>query len=107
MPYTREHWQKLVKEAQAKQLDYATFLENLLECEWQIRLERLQARRIKEAKFPLKRYLADFKRNKYDIVFYPKFDELETLKGSSHGIFHRGAEEIYDASCVSIACIGP
>ena len=80
MPYTREHWQKLAKEAHAKQLDYATFLENLLECEWQIRLEKLQARRLKEAKFPLKRYLTDFKRDKYDTVFYPKFDELETLK---------------------------
>jgi DNA replication protein DnaC len=80
MPYIRDHWQKLAKEAQAKQLDYAIFLENLLDCEWQIRLEKLQARRIKEAKFPLKRYLTDFKRNKYDTVFAPKFDELETLE---------------------------
>jgi len=80
MPYTREHWQKLVKEAKENKLEYATFLEQILECEWQIRLEKLQARRLKEAKFPLKRYLADFKRNKYDAVFYPKFDELETLE---------------------------
>jgi DNA replication protein DnaC len=79
MPYTRDHWQKLINEAQTKKLDYAVFLENLLELEWQIRLEKLQARRIKEAKFPLKKYLSDFKRDKYDEVFYPKFDELETL----------------------------
>ena len=79
MPYTHGNWQKLVSEAQTKKLDYATFLEYLLDCEWQIRLEKLQARRIKEARFPLKKYLADFKRDKYDTVFYPKFDELETL----------------------------
>jgi DNA replication protein DnaC len=80
MSYTQGHWQELINEARAKQLDYEVFLENLLELEWQIRLERLQARRIKEAKFPLKRYLADFKRDKYDTVFYPKFDALETLE---------------------------
>lgn len=38
-----------------------------------------QARRIKEAKFPLKKYLVDFKRDKYDPVFLPKFEQLETL----------------------------
>jgi DNA replication protein DnaC len=80
MPYTREHWQKMIKEAQKQQLDYVQFLENLLGCEWQIRLEKLQARRIKEARFPLKKYLADFKKDKYDEVFLPKFDELETLE---------------------------
>jgi DNA replication protein DnaC len=80
MPYTRDNWQKLAKEAQKKELDHAEFLENLLDYEWQIRLEKLQTRRIKEAKFPLKKYLADFKRAKYDEVFLPKFDEIETLE---------------------------
>ena len=53
---------------------------NLFEREWQRRLENGQARRIKEAKFPIKKYLVDFKRNKYDDVFLPKFEELETLE---------------------------
>jgi DNA replication protein DnaC len=79
MPYTQEHWEQLISEAQKQKLNYAQFLENLLEIEWQIRLEKIQARRIKEAKFPLKKYLTDFNRDKYDEVFYPKFDELETL----------------------------
>ena len=60
--------------------DYAAFLENLLDCEWLQRLENGQQRRIKEAKFPLKKYLVDFKRDKYDQVFAPKFEELETLE---------------------------
>jgi hypothetical protein len=34
-------------------------------------------------------------------------DEMETLTGSGRGIFHGGAEEIHDASCVRIAYIGP
>jgi DNA replication protein DnaC len=79
MPYIRENWQQLVGEAQHTKKDYAAFLENLLECEWLLRLEKVQARRIKEAKFPLKKYLASFMRDKYDEVFLPKFEELETL----------------------------
>jgi DNA replication protein DnaC len=79
MPYIRENWQRLVDEARHTNLDYAVFLENLLECEWLLRLEKGQYKRIKDARFPLKKYLADFKRDKYDDVFSPKFDELETL----------------------------
>ena len=75
----RENWQQLVDEARHTRLDHALFLENLLECEWHHRLQNGQARRIKEAKFPLKKYLVDFKRGKYDPVFLPKFEELETL----------------------------
>ena len=66
-------------EAKHTKQDYAVFLENLLDSEWRQRLENGQARRIKEAKFPIKKYLAGFKRDKYDEVFLPKFDELETL----------------------------
>ena len=79
LPYIRDNWRQLADEARHTKQDYAAFLENLLDCEWALRLENGQARRIKEAKFPLKKYLADFKRNKYDEVFLPKFDELETL----------------------------
>jgi len=80
LPYIRENWGQLVDEATHTNADYAGFLENLLECEWQLRLTNGQARRIKEAKFPLKKYLVDFKRDKYDRVFSPKFEELETLE---------------------------
>ena len=79
LPYVRDNWQQLVKEARRTKQDYAEFLENLLECEWMLRLEKGQQRRIKEAKFPLKKYLAGFKSDKYDTVFLPKFDELQTL----------------------------
>ena len=79
LPYIRGNWRQLVDEARHTKQDYAAFLENLLECEWILRLENGQARRIKEANFPLKKYLASFKKDKYDEVFLPKFEELETL----------------------------
>jgi len=79
IPFIRENWQQLVDEARHTKQDYAAFLENLLECEWLLRLEKGQVRKIKEAKFPLKKYLEGFNRDKYDEVFLPKFEELETL----------------------------
>jgi len=79
LQYTRENWRQLADEANHTKQDYAAFLENLLDCEWRNRLENGQARRIKEAKFPIKKYLVDFKREKYDTLFVPKFEELETL----------------------------
>ena len=80
LPYTRDNWQQLVDEARHTKQDYTGFLENLLDYEWRLRMENGQARRIKEARFPLKKYLVDFKRGKYDKMFLPKFEELETLK---------------------------
>jgi len=79
MPYIRDNWQQLVDEAKHTKQDYSVFLENMLDCEWRQRLSNGQAKRIKEAKFPLKKYLVDFKREKYDDVFTPKFEELDTL----------------------------
>lgn len=80
LPYIRDNWQQLVDEAKHTKQDYAAFLANLLDSEWQLRLGNGQTRRIKEAKFPIKKYLVDFDRSKYDEVFLPKFEELETLQ---------------------------
>lgn len=80
LPYIRDNWKQLVSEARHTKQDYESFLESFLEYEWLQRMENGQTRRIKEAKFPLKKYLVDFKREKYDDLFRPKFDELETLE---------------------------
>jgi len=80
LPYLRNNWEQLVNEAKHTSQDYAVFLENLLDSEWMLRLENGQSRRIKEAKFPFKKHLADFKRDKYDELFTPKFAELDTLQ---------------------------
>jgi DNA replication protein DnaC len=60
-------------------LSHEEFLLRLLEGEWENRVENGSKRRIKEAKFPYKKYLCDFKRNKYGDEFIPEFDEIETL----------------------------
>ena len=79
LPYMRDNWKQLTDEARHTKQDYVEFLTNLLDCEWRHRLTNGQARRIKEARFPLKKYLTDFKRDKYDSLFVPKFEELDTL----------------------------
>jgi len=79
LPYIRDNWQQLIDEAKHTKQDHAAFLENFLDCEWRLRTANGQARRIREAKFPLKKYLVDFNRTKYDQVFLPKFEELESL----------------------------
>ena len=80
LPYIRDNWQQLVDEARHQNLTHDAFLHNLLDNEWQLRMDNGQLRRVKKAKFPIKKYLVDFIRDKYDEVFLPKFEELETLE---------------------------
>ena len=75
---------------------------------WRQCLENGQVRRIKEAKFPLKKYFCDFKRDKYDAVFASKFEELETLafipnKGNIILLGMFGAGKTYLAIALGIA----
>jgi len=79
MPYIRDNWQQLCDEAKKTKMTHAAFLENLLEGELRQRMANGLSRRIKEAKFPLKKYLVDFDRSKYDECFASKFTELETV----------------------------
>lgn len=80
LSYVRDNFETLVNEARHTKQDYADFLENLLIGEVERRTGNGITRRISEAKFPLKKYLVDFDKTKYDAAFAPKFQELETLK---------------------------
>lgn len=80
LPYIRDNFEQLVEEARHTKPDYDKFLLNFLECECQKRMENGINKRIHDAKFPLKKYLMDFDRTKYDSAFLPKFEELETLE---------------------------
>ena len=80
LPYIRDNFEQLVSEARHTKPDYGAFLLDYLECERQKRMENGISRRIHDAKFPLKKYLVDFDRTKYDPAFLPKFEELETLE---------------------------
>jgi DNA replication protein DnaC len=93
LPYIRDNYRQLVEEARHAKPDYEQFLQNILECEWQRRAENSIVRRIREAKFPLKKYLVDFDRKKYDEAFSLKFDELETLGRSFPGPYPDGRND--------------
>mgnify|MGYP003623723993 CR=1 FL=1 len=80
LSYVRYNAETLIGEARQTQQDYADFLQNLLLREVERRTENTITRRIKDARFPIKKYLVDFDKAKYDKAFAPKFKELETLE---------------------------
>lgn len=80
LSYIRDNYEQLILEARHTGQDMEDFLKTLLLNECQRRTENGQQRRIKEAKFPIKKYLCDFDKTKYESAFMPKFSELETLK---------------------------
>ena len=80
LTYVCDNYEQLIAEARQTSQDPEVFLTELLENEYRRRTENGQNRRIRYAKFPIKKYLCDFDRTKYDEVFLPKFKELETLE---------------------------
>ena len=74
--YIGKYWQELASDDSLTHEDY---LLELLQSEYEQRLENGIKRRTNEAKFPYKKYLQDFDRAKYSQEFLPEFDELETL----------------------------
>ena len=80
LPYIKDNYQDLINEATHTRMDYSEFLKNFLEEELSLRKENGINRRLRYAKFPIKKFLEDFDRNKYGPEFKKKFEELETLK---------------------------
>jgi len=80
LTYTRDNAEDLIKQAQRTGQDMHSFLTMLLTAETERRAGNGNTRRIREAHFPIKKYLVDFDRGRYDAAFLPKFQELETLK---------------------------
>jgi DNA replication protein DnaC len=75
--YIGKYWQELASD---DSLTHKEYLLELLQAEYEQRLENGVKRRTKEAKFPYKKYLVDFDRTKYSDEFLPEFEELETLE---------------------------
>lgn len=80
LSYIRDNAEAMLTQARRTGQDHSDFLEALLRAEAEQRTENGITRRIIEAKFPIKKYLVDFDRTKYDKAFGPKFKELETLQ---------------------------
>lgn len=79
LPYTRSNSQMIIDEANHTKMSYHEFLETLLEHELLLRRENGIKRRLRTAKFHVKKYLEDFDRSKYSHEVRHKLEELETL----------------------------
>jgi len=77
LSYIKSNYKELAADTS---LTHETFLRTLLQGERENRIKNGINRRIKEAKFPYKKYLVDFDRNKYTPEFLTEFAELETLE---------------------------
>lgn len=80
LSYIKDNYELVLEEAKHTKMDYNTFLEVLLKNELLRRAENGVLRRLRTAKFPIKKYLEDFDRNKYGDEFKVKFEELEALQ---------------------------
>jgi DNA replication protein DnaC len=66
LTYVRDCAEDAIRQARHLKQDHYVFLEALLIGEMERRAGNGVARRIKEARFPIKKYLVDFDRSKYD-----------------------------------------
>ena len=80
LTYIRENGEEACRQARQRKQDPVEFLEGLLTQEVERRAGNGITRRINEAKFPIKKYLVDFDKQKYAPKFKAKFAELETLE---------------------------
>ena len=80
LSYIFNNYEDEIKEARQTKKDIETFLDDLLEREIQQRKENGVKKRIKCAKFPIRKYLEDFDRKLYKPEYIREFEELDTLK---------------------------
>lgn len=79
LSYVFKNYEEEIKEAKQTKKDYEIFLDELLEKEINQRKENGIKKRLRYAKFPIKKYLEDFDRKLYKSEFIKEFDELDTL----------------------------
>ncbi|MDI9412881.1 MAG: IS21-like element helper ATPase IstB [Bacillota bacterium] len=79
LPYIRENHKMLLDEANHTKMGYQEFLQTLLEHEFIQRKENGIKNRLRNARFPTKKYLEDFDPSKYGTEIRAKFKELNTL----------------------------
>ena len=79
LSYIFNNYEKEIRDAQKNGTDIGKFLDEILEKEINQRKENGIKKRIRYAKFPLKKYLEDFDRKIYKPEFIKEFSELESL----------------------------
>ena len=79
LPIFRRDFMELAKEAATQGLDYENFLLQLMEREYEGRLENRKKSHIRQANFPSKMYLNDLKRDQLPLSAIEKLPLLERL----------------------------
>lgn len=79
LPVFRREFKALAKEAAVQRLDYEDFLLQLMEREYEARLENRKKSHIRQANFPSKMYLNDLKREQLPANAMEKLPLLERL----------------------------
>lgn len=80
LSYIFNNYEEEIAEAKQTKKDIGIFLDELLEKEINQRKENGIKKRIRYARFPIKKYLEDFNKSIYKSEFVREFEELETLK---------------------------
>ena len=80
LSYVFNNYEEEIKEAKQTKKEVGIFLDELLEKEINQRQQNGIKKRIKYAKFPIKKYLEDFDRKVYKTEYIKEFEEIETLK---------------------------
>ena len=80
LSYVFNNYEDEIKEAKQTKKDVGVFLDELLEKEINQRKENGIKKRIRYARFPIKKYLEDFDRKIYKTEFIKEFEELDTLE---------------------------
>ena len=79
LSYIFNNYEDEIKEAKHTKKDVGVFLDEILEKEIQQRKENGVRKRIRYAKFPIRKYLEDFDKNLYKQDCVKEFEELDTL----------------------------
>lgn len=80
LSYIFNNYENDVKEAKQTKKDYDIFLDELLKREINQRKEHGIKKRLKGAKFPIKKYLEDFDKKLYSPNIIKEFEEIESLE---------------------------
>ena len=80
LSYVSNNYENEIKEAKQIKKDYGVFLDELLEKEITQRKDNGIKKRLRYAKFPIKKYIEDFDRKLYNPDFIKEFEELESLE---------------------------
>lgn len=80
LSYVLKNYEDEIKEAKQTKKDYEIFLDELLEKEIAQRKENGIKKRLRYAKFPIKKYIEDFDKRLYNPDFIKEFEELESLE---------------------------